>query len=177
MRVQVRVASPGTAKRIAQRRLADESRHVMEDMGREMVKIANQKMAQLFDLNRPSTRRRHPGTVRAKNALDYQVDGSGPGGFGVLRYRVRGGDDVVGRIIFMNWGTGEHEISPSGAWEGRGLTPFPPRARPRGGTKLGWFDGEWTVINGSVIHPGQRATHFLEEAAEEAVAKIARRSL
>lgn len=174
MRIEARVAVSGSAKRIMQRKASDHARHLAEDVGREMVKIANKKMAEQFNLNRPAGRRRYPGSVRASNALDYQVDGSElPIS---VRYRVRGGDEVVGRIIYMNYGTRGHDIPATGAWGGKGTTAIPSTTRKRiSGGKLAWFeDGYWTVQDSPVGHPGQNATFFLQEAAEEALAKFAR---
>lgn len=171
MSVQVRatLANPGAAKRAIDRSLGAIVRHRAEDAGREMVRLANAKMANLFDLNRPGSRRRYPGTTRAANALDYRVEGHE---LPIrVQYRVLGGEQVRLRILGLNYGTPPHDIRPSGTWSLRGQTPTPVRSRQRQGRpKIAWLDGEWTVVD-DVSHPGTGATHFLEEARDEAAAK------
>jgi hypothetical protein len=122
-----------------------------------MVNRANTKMAANFNLDRPSDRRRYPGTRRAKGALDFQIDGTD---FPIIiRYRVLGGDAVRDRIIFMNWGTSPHDITPNGNAGGNGRI-------------LAWQEnGEWAYSAGHE-HPGQSPVNFLEEAMREAFDNI-----
>lgn len=123
-----------------------------------MVQSANKKMAANFDMNRSGERRRHPGTRRAKNALDYQIVGSELPL--ELRYRVNGGDLVRDRIIMLNWGTRGHEIVPSGNAGGSGVI-------------LAWPEDGVMVKTKRVWHPGSRkAVGFLEEALVEAAQRV-----
>jgi hypothetical protein len=153
--VQLRadIANTGAFQRVVRERMALATRARLQGIGRDMVNRANSKMAANFDLNRPADRRRHPGSRRAKGALDFQIDGSD---FPItIQYRVLGGDTVRDRIIFMNWGTSRHDITPSGAAGGNGNV-------------LAWQDGDGWVYADAVDHPGQRAVNFLEEAMQEA---------
>jgi hypothetical protein len=157
-RVEARLASPGSAQRILQRKLSDRVRRDLNDVGRTAVKLANDKMDQRFDMNRPGDRRRHPGSRRAKGALSYQIDGSELPF--TVRYRVLGGDEVVRRIAGLNWGTPYHEITPSGNAGGNGLI-------------LAWDDGIGWVQAKRVGHPGSRkGVGFLEEAMTEAFQRV-----
>jgi hypothetical protein len=156
MRVSSRIADPGSVKRQALKKIDPVVRRKMEDVGYEMTRLANKKMASRFDLGRPARRRRHEGSRRAKGALDYRVTGSELPI--TVQYRVLGGDDVVARIIFLNWGTSPHFIPANGNAGGNG-------------THLAWEDGDgWVVIRGGTPHPGSRkGVGFLEEAMAEAI--------
>lgn len=125
-----------------------------------MVNRANKKMSQRFDLNRPADRRRHPGSARTKNALDFQIDGTE---FPItIQYRVLGGATVRDRIIMLNWGTSGHQIEPSGAAGGNGLV-------------LAWPEDGSTVYSKGHWHPGSRVgVGFLREAMQEAFDNIGR---
>lgn len=146
--------------------------------GEEMVKIANNLMAGDFNLNRPFERRRYPGSRRAATALDFAV--SGTNGNYQLEFRVLGGEDVVKRIIFMNYGTSPHMIYPSGAWSLKGQQVYSRLTRGSNVTRSGfnqpllaWVDedsGE-SVVTTEVDHPGQAGTGFLEEARDAIVAR------
>lgn len=170
MKVTAQLVDNVAARRGIRRSAADIVRRKAGDAGSEMVKSANRKMNAQFDTNRPGSRRRHPGSTRASSALGYTVDGVD---FPItLRYRVSGGDTVVARLIFMNYGTRAHQITPSGAWGNRGASSVPPRPHTRNvPPRLAWFeDGQWKAYP-LVNHPGQGGTNFLEEARDEAVAR------
>jgi hypothetical protein len=173
VRVSVTVASAGSVKRIITRQLDTISRRKMTDMGAEMVKQAKSQIRSEFDNSRAGARRRSPGTTHAVDALDWQLDSSTLPM--TLRYRVKGGDAVVARIIFMNYGTSPHQIRPSTNWGGKGLggpVPALERAARHSQSSLAWFeDGYWHVTE-EVDHPGQDGVHFLEAARDAAVPKI-----
>ena len=108
---------------------------------------------------------------RAATALDYRVTGSSLPL--EVSYRVLGGDDVLKRIIFMNFGTSAHEIRPSGTWSltGRrgGLNVrFGGGERVATQPVLAWTDRRGQVVTPEVYHPGQRGTGFLERGMQAA---------
>lgn len=154
--VQLRpdIANAGALQRVVGERMALATRVRLRSIGRDAVNRANNKMAQRFDLNRPANRRRHPGSPRTANALDFQIDGSE---FPVtIKYRVLGGDVVRNRIIMLNWGTSPHEIVANGNAGGNGRV-------------LAWQDDDGWVHTNRVQHPGsRRGVGFLEEAMREA---------
>lgn len=170
----------GVAANIAKRRLNPPLRREMGVAGRKMVSDANKLMEKDFDLDRVYERRRFPGSRRAKKALDFQISEDADGSL-TLGFRVVGGEEVLKRIIFMNWGTRAHEIRPSGAWEltgVRGGIEVRFGARPRGGAgtgRLAWLDASGNVvIKGSVNHPGQLGKGFLQDARDLAVENLKR---
>ena len=146
-----------------------------------MVEDATKLMQGDFNLERPYERRRYPGSRRATTALDFQIQEDGDGAF-TLGFRVLGGEEVLKRIIFMNWGTREHEIKPSGAWELTGVrggisVRLGDRSGATGwqGGRLAWVDENGAVvIRGSVWHPGQKSTGFLQDARDLAVENLKR---
>jgi hypothetical protein len=160
-------------------------RRELERTGEEMVKDANRSMETRFDLNRPYERRRHPGSRRAKDALDFEITGGGERF--VLGFRVLGGDDVFSRILWLNFGTSPHEIRPSGRWQLRGarlaVRGNPTRRQAAaGGGSGGWL--YFPVPEGGpykratrVQHPGQRGTGFLEEARDRAARRLGGRKI
>lgn len=165
MNITPSIADTGTGKRLANRAMTGPVRYKANEVGREMVRLANKKMAGEFDLNRPGGRRRYPSTRRARNALDYQVDARGEEV--EVRYRVLGGEQVKLRILGLNYGIPSHEIVPSGAWElSRSALP----------EFLVWPHRDGGIVKAKrVQHPGQRRKPmFLEEARDEAVARIVR---
>ena len=151
-----------------------------EDAGKEMVRIANALMAGQFNLNRPYERRRYPGSRRASTALTHVVTGSNSQY--TVGYRVLGGEEVLQRILGMNYGMGgERVISPNGNWDLRGarlaVRDEPTGAGSGGGRQLAWQEnGVWTNVKGSVTWKptgsASRGTGFLEEARDAAVAQI-----
>ena len=159
MKVQAKLVNDVSAKRFISRRASEIVRRKANRAGDEMVKLANREMKSRFDLNRPGSRRRSPGSTRAAKALQPTVTGIE---FPItLGYRVVGGDEVVARIIFMNFGTRAHEIRPSGKWPNRRSLGPPER--------LTWLqDAKWTTLP-STFHPGQGPTGFLERARDQAV--------
>ena len=155
----------------AGREAARIARAKAEAFGDDMVDRANSKMGKLYDLSRPDSRRRYPGSMRASSALKPDITGDALPI--TVVYGVSGGDNVLGRLIFMNFGTGGHEIVPSGAWGGRGSTPIPPRGFTRRvPPRLAWFEGGEWHFQPRVDHPGQDGTGFLEAARDEAVANM-----
>jgi hypothetical protein len=142
----------------------------LEQVGKEMVATANALMAADFNLSRPIERRRHPGSRRASEALDYAITGDDDRL--TLGFRVLGGEDVFKRILIMNYGSRPHRIYPSGAWALTGVRDF-TRAVGSGrrvGTQpmLAWTDedsGE-QVVTPEVDHPGTAGSGFLEEARD-----------
>lgn len=154
VRLRADIADSGALQRVVRERMARATRVKMREIGRDMVRRANTKMEQRFDLNRPASRRRHPGTTRARNALDFQIDGSE---FPiVIKYRVLGGNLVRDRIVMLNWGTSGHDIVPNGNAGGNGNV-------------LAWEEGGQWVYSKGHWHPGShRGDGFLEEAMREA---------
>ena len=138
-------------------------------IGRDMVTEANQRMGATWNLNRGYDRRRDPGSRRASTALDYHLEGHQLPI--VISYRVLGGDNVLRRIIILNFGAGRHNIRPSGNWPltGRGNASHFVRFKSGAGLPriLSWPDGAAT----SVSHPGSAGSHFLEEGMAAAVAR------
>ena len=153
----------GAGRNIGRRQIDAIARRKANEAGREMVRVANDRMASDFNLDRPHDRRRHPGSGRAKNALDYQVDKTTTPI--TIRFRVKGGDDVLARIIFMNYGTVDHDIWPSGKW------PLSRSALPE---FLVWpsKDGSKLVKMPAVWHPGQDGKDFLQDGRDVAVQMI-----
>ena len=171
MKATARLVNGSAASTYISRQAADIVRRKARLAGSEMVRLANADMASRFDLNRPGGRRRYPNSRRAATALLYRVDGTS---FPItLSYRVVGGDDVVARITFMNFGTSPHTIPLSGAWQNP-WAPGTKTARAGPPSRLAWFEnGEWVfpASKSAVPHPGQGPTGFLERARDEAVAR------
>jgi hypothetical protein len=170
----------GVAGNVVKRKLAAPLRRELGAVGRQMTKDAVGLMEGDYDLERPYERRRYPGSRRAKSALDFQIQEDGDGEF-TLGFRVLGGEDVLKRIIFMNWGTRPHQIWPSGNWELTGIRggiTVRSGARPTGGAgsgRLAWTDENGqVVIRGHVDHPGQSGTGFLQDARDLAVENLKR---
>lgn len=179
IRVRVNRISPGL-KTAALRAATPAIRRKVEVEGPRLVADANAAMARRFNLNRPFERRRSPGSRRASTALDYFVEGNElPIRLG---FRVLGGDDVVRRIIILNFGSQAHEIGPSGQWPLRGASGITrlsrgSNIRARTGDvarALAWIDElDDVVVRGSVWHPGQRQPGgFLEEAVAKSKARL-----
>lgn len=181
MRVQATVVDAGTARSGLSRALARIVGDRLDLIGKDMVQLAEAKMAARYNLNRPYERRRHPGSRRAAGALDYRKDGDTVEQ--TVAFRVNGGEQVRLRILGLNYGTPAHTIAPSGAWELKGLNPrninrarrrgapddagnFTGIAFPFGNNPAGYF-----ITEGSVQHPGTAAGGFLQEARDEAVAR------
>uniref|UniRef100_UPI003569B578 hypothetical protein n=1 Tax=Gemmatimonas sp. TaxID=1962908 RepID=UPI003569B578 len=137
MKATAQLVNGAEAKRFISRQASEIVRRKAVRASDEMVKLANKEMKSLFDLNRPGSRRRSPGSTRAAKALQPTIKGRE---FPLtVGYRVVGGDDVVARIIFMNFGTRAHEIRPSGKWPNRKALGPPQR--------LAWLqDGKWTKV-------------------------------
>ena len=130
-----------------------------EAAGPAMVSQANTKMAGLFNLNRDPDRRRYKGSRRAATSLDYEIVEIEPSVFTVA-YTVEGGDVALKKIIFMNYGTGAHEIKPI---NGRFLV------WPAGSSRRkSWDKGRARKVD----HPGQAGQFFLEEVAETIAERI-----
>jgi len=173
-----RVVDSGTVRNSMSRSIARAVKPKADEAGRAMVAKANELMEAKYDMNRPFERRRSPGSPRAINALDYNVEGTTLPV--VLSFRVRGGDEVRKRIIGLNWGVPTHEIQPTGNWPLKGMyrRSFGPQSTKEtpfaGGIgRLAWplDNGQWRVVDGSVMwQPAANAGggHFLEEAAEYA---------
>jgi hypothetical protein len=178
VKINSRIISGGGA---IERQLGDIMRNKLEATGRDMVTNANSAMEGSFDLNRPYERRRNPGSRRAATALDYEVEETGTGY--EVNFRVVGGDDVLMRILIMNYGSDSHDIFPTGGWELGGLNPktvsrtasgFNKIAGDTGGGKLAypssrggyWVGGE----DEGVTHPGTSGRHFLEDGRDAAAA-------
>lgn len=122
--------------------------------GREMVRAAKSKIAREFNVNSLEEERRHPGSPEASEALGYEVIEVAPAEF-KIQFTIEQSDDVVARIIFMNYGTRPHDIYPNGqflVWPGGD----------------GGRDARARVVH----HPGQQGRHFLEESAQEVIQSI-----
>ena len=167
----VKVLGADTSKYIS-KAIERKTRMKLIDASIHMKDKAEEKMAKLFDLNRPAIRRRHPGSGRAKGSIGTTVEGS-TFPF-VLQYRITGGDLVVKRVAGLNFGTGApREIVPNGNWSFRGSTPVEPKKFSRNvPPHLAWKEGGKWEIHDKVWHPGTDATNFLEEARDEAAAKF-----
>ena len=167
-RVEARISNPGAVKRRAVRAASADIRQRLERTGPEMVRLATEKMEATFNLDRPVNRRRHPGSRRARNALDFQIDGTSLPM--TLRYRVLGGEDVLRRILILNFGSRAHRIRPSGTWSGLGANLFGGPVGGAGNPRLlAWQqDGQW-IFAAEVYHPGTQGAGFLEDALAEAV--------
>jgi hypothetical protein len=176
----------GAVRNSAKRAAGPVMRRVLEQAGKEMVDEANRLMASRFDLNRPYERRRHPGSRRAKDALDFEITGD-VDRF-VVGYRVLGGDEVFKRILGLNYGTPAHKIKPSGNWalKGAGLAvrSRPTRKQAAAGSGAnGWL--YFPVPEGGpykratrVSHPGStKGTGFLEEARDKVARNIGGRRI
>jgi hypothetical protein len=177
---------PNAVRNSAKRAAGPVMRRMLEQAGEEMVRDANRLMAQRFDLNRPYERRRHPGSLRAKDALDYEITGD-PDRF-VVAFRVLGGQVVLNRIIALNKGTSGHSITPSGTWELKGARLAVRSSPTRRQASAGIGSGGWLYFPQpeggpyrrarEVWHPGSRkGTGFLEEARDRAVANIGGRRI
>lgn len=170
----------GVAENIVKRKLAPPLRRELTAAGRKMAEDATGLMTGDYDLERPYERRRFPGSRRAKTALDFQITEDADGSL-TLGFRVLGGEEVLKRIIFMNWGTRAHTIRPSGAWELTGVRGgISVRLGDRSGGsgsygRLAWIDESGdVVIRGEVQHPGQTGTGFLQDARDLAVDNLKR---
>jgi hypothetical protein len=144
--------------------VAETAHRVGEDMAREATLLMDQD----YILARPYERRRYPGSRRAATAIDYRVEGSKLP-IDVF-YRVLGGDNVVMRIIILNWGRkGNYPIRPSGNWPlaGRGgASHFKRFKRGKSQGVLAWPG----VVTPEVSAGGaQSGTEFLERGMQIAV--------
>ena len=130
-----------------------------EAAGPAMVSQANTKMAGLFNLNRDPDRRRYKGSRRAATSLSYGIVETAPSVF-TVSFTVEGGDIALKKIIFMNYGTSFHEITPI---NGRFLV------WPAGSSRRkSWDKGRAKKVN----HPGQPGEFFLEEVVDTIAKRI-----
>ena len=156
--------------------LFKEARRRAEMIGRDAAKKANDIVRTKYK-QREYERRRHPGSRRAAGAISYKV--SEQRDFPItVSYRVLGGEDVVRRIIILNFGRGPSDIVPSGTWPLRGRygssrfvrqgsTGIAPRllAWPSSGS------GAPDVFRPSATSGPSQAGGFLEEAMKYAVSR------
>ena len=167
MTVSADVAFPSSPRGTLNSRVGADVQEKAEEVGRRMVQIANAKMASQFNLGRPASRRRSPGSRRAATALDYRVEGApSPDGIDVTTlFRVLGGEEVRLRILGMNNGVQAHNIWASGNAGGGGrFLAFPGRTAAGGADIVRKDSVYWKPTKG--------ATNFLEDARDEAVAEL-----
>jgi hypothetical protein len=176
------IVNAASAKQSIGKQLDVITRQKSEMTGKAMVLYAEALMAGQFNLSRDYERRRHPGSRRAANALDHVITTDGNGD-PTVEFRVLGGDDVLMRILIMNYGSVSHDIHPNGNWELGGLNPKKVsrtaskfNTSQTAGNRLAYPSkegGYWKGKPGQyVTHPGTNATNFLEEARNQAVAEM-----
>lgn len=141
-------------------RVALQTRKEAEYLGTAMADNAADAMRELFNMRRESTRRRHPNTPHADEAIWYKVDGR-KFPFNVS-YEVYGGKEVEKRILGLNYGTPPHYIPPGKAIDKRGRPYLAFPDNEENPTKYLFFYSP-------VWHPGTSAWNFLETARDMAV--------
>jgi len=177
MKINAKIVSNGAVDK----QLAPIMKAKVEAIGRDMVDAANDQMAASFNMGTPYERRRHPGSRRASTALTHEVT-QGKKSYEV-NFRVVGGDEVLMRILILNYGSVEHDIFPTGGWSLGGLNPkgisatasaFNRIAGDSGGGRLAYpskHGGYWVgEEDEGVTHPGTDGAHFLEDGRNAAAA-------
>jgi len=169
--VGIRFLNAGQARQNIQGQMDKIALERAHAIGADMAKEATDLMAADYDLNRPFERRRYPGSRRASTAIDYAVTNQHlPID---VSYRILGGDNVVMRIIILNWGRkGGYPIRPSGNWplSGRAKGGTAKFKRPKRGTSQGVL--AWPgVVTDEVSATATSGTEFLERGRDIAIAR------
>lgn len=139
-------------------------------------------LAEHFELNRPTSRRRYPGGPRLENSFRAVVEG--PRDAFPIKVsiqpvpRVANDPDQMAKILSLLYGSGAHDIAPT-----RGFLRF-PWSGYSGRTAVGSAKREFEAFGApnvrtkrTVRHPGTRATNVLEEAARRSMAQLRRRGV
>lgn len=137
-------------------------------------------VSEYFATDRPTYRRRYPGGPRLINSFEAVVVGDKNSFPITVRLqpiaRVRNDPDQMAKVASLLYGSTPHEIAPT-----RGFLKFPwigYSGHTAPGSAKRVFEAYGTPnirTQNPVMHPGNRSTLVLEEAAARSVAQLRRR--
>lgn len=148
-------------------------RRFADKVGRNGKQIMIATVNSLYNCNRPTSRRRYPGSLRlgsgamfAYKVLPYRS------GDAATQFIIKGSGGAQIKFKALNFGSGGHNIAPV---KGAGLA-FPAgkgeggRAinTSRGASTDGIFITGGRGRKGDVDHPGTTGTHFFEKSIQKA---------